>query len=96
MAGALPDAGRIYRRGSISERLHRTLVVAALEAAKVGNARPWSSYEALRDIIAHVASPRTRIGCVLQRCKSVLVTSVRTVPRNYGMYSEARCGPLLR
>ena len=45
MLGALPDAVRIYRRGSISEGLHRTLMVVALEAAKVGNARPWSSYE---------------------------------------------------
>jgi hypothetical protein len=45
MVGVLPDAVRIYRRGSISEGLHPTLMVAALEAAKVGNARPWSSYE---------------------------------------------------
>jgi hypothetical protein len=59
MAGALPDAVRIYRRGSISEGLHRTLMVAALEAAKGGNARPWSSYE------RYETSPRTRIGCVL-------------------------------
>jgi hypothetical protein len=44
MVGVLPDAVRIYRRG-ISEGLHRTLMVVALEAAKVGNARPWSSYE---------------------------------------------------
>ena len=45
MVGALPDAVRIYRRGRISEGLHHTLMVAALEPAKVGNARPWSSYE---------------------------------------------------
>ena len=45
MVRVLPDAVRIYRRGSISEGLHPTLMVAALEAAKVGNARPWSSYE---------------------------------------------------
>jgi hypothetical protein len=45
MVGVLRDAVRIYRRASISEGLHPTLMVAALEAAKAGNARPWSSYE---------------------------------------------------
>jgi len=45
MGGVLPDAVRIYRRASISEGLHPTLLVAALEAVKVRNARPWSSYE---------------------------------------------------
>jgi hypothetical protein len=51
-------------------------MAAALEAAKVGNARPWSSYERYE--------------------KDVLVTSIRTISRKYEMYSEARCGPLLR
>ena len=77
MVGVLPDAVRIYRRGSISEGLHPTLMVAALEAAKVGNARPWSSYE------RYETSPPT-INCItaysnslcaLQRCKNVRVTS---------------------
>jgi hypothetical protein len=40
----LPDAVRIYRRGSISEGLHPTLMVAGLEAAKVGNPRQMCSY----------------------------------------------------
>jgi hypothetical protein len=62
MVGVLPDAVRIYRRGSISEGLHPTLMVPALEAAKVGNARPWSSYE------RHETSPPTTQlhHCVLE------------------------------
>ena len=48
------------RRGSISRGLHPTLMVPALEAAKVGNARQWSSYERQK----HHRPRRSRIHCV--------------------------------
>ena len=60
MTGMLPDAVRIYRRGSISEGLHPTLLVPALEAAKVGNARQLSSYERQKQHRPR----RSRIHCV--------------------------------
>jgi hypothetical protein len=47
MMGMHPDPvpEPVGRRGSISEALHLTLLVAVLEAAKVGNARQLFSYE---------------------------------------------------
>jgi hypothetical protein len=46
MMGMHPDPvpEPVRRRGSISEPLHLTLLLAVLEAAKVGNARQLFSY----------------------------------------------------
>ena len=74
---SVPDAVRIYRRGSISEGLHPTLRMPALEAAKVGNARQLSSYERQKQHRPR----RSRIHCVhefvvhfatLQECRESL------------------------
>ena len=85
MVGVLPDAVRIYRRGNISEGLHPTLMVVALEAAKVGNARPWSSYE------RNETSPPTMQlhHRVLEFavCSATLQEPAGHISRKYQMYS---------
>ena len=69
--------------------LHPTLMVAALEAAKVGNARPWSSYER-----NETSPPTTQLHhrvlnslCALQRCENVRVTAITAISRKDQMFS---------
>ena len=72
-----------YRRGSISEGLHPTLMVAALAAAKVGNARPWSSYE------RYETSPPTSHNRVLE-----FVVCSATLQKRAGQENARRGGDL--
>ena len=62
------------------------MIVAALEAAKVGNARPWFFLRALRDIVRSRRNciMRTRMSlCALQRCKNVRFKSITAIARKY-------------